>query len=50
MKLINYQERGGGKIAINPDNVLEWNSQYIKMKNYKGDIFYYPEIEGGTYE
>ncbi len=39
---------GGGKIAINPDNVLEWNSQYIMMKNFKEEIFYYPEIKGGV--
>ena len=41
---------GGGKIAISPNNVLEWNSQYVKMKNFKGEIFYYPEVRGGTYE
>ena len=35
---------GGGKISINPDNVIDWNNEYIKLKNYKGDVFIYPEV------
>lgn len=34
---------GGGKIPINLDNVIDWNDEYIKLKNYKGDVFIYPE-------
>lgn len=36
---------GGGKIAVNPDNILEWNEEYIKLKNYKGETYVYPEVK-----
>lgn len=36
---------GGGKITINPDNIIEWNNKFIKLRNYLGDEYYYPEIE-----
>ena len=35
---------GGGKITINPENIVEWTEDYVKLKNYLGDEYYYPEI------
>lgn len=35
---------GGGKIPIlPPDNVLEWTPQEVILKNYKNDIYRYPQ-------
>lgn len=35
---------GGGKIAIAPNNIVEWTHEYIKLKNARGDEYFYPEI------
>lgn len=36
---------GGGKIAVNPNNIMEWNEEFIKLKNYKGETYVYPEVK-----
>ena len=34
---------GGGKIAIQPDGIMEiQENNQVKLKNYEGDYFYYP--------
>ncbi|WP_129723319.1 lysine 2,3-aminomutase [Xylanivirga thermophila] len=35
---------GGGKIPINPEYVVDIDDRDIVMKNYKGDIYTYPNI------
>ena len=35
---------GGGKIPINPNYVVARMPDRIVLRNYKGDIFEYPEI------
>ncbi|MGI9243869.1 MAG: KamA family radical SAM protein, partial [Verrucomicrobiales bacterium] len=34
---------GGGKIPVNPDYVLERNSEQTVIRNYEGKTFVYPE-------
>ena len=34
---------GGGKIPINPEYVVEKNSKQLKIRNYEGKSFIYPE-------
>ena len=34
---------GGGKIPINPEYVIEKNSKHLKIRNYEGKSFIYPE-------
>lgn len=36
---------GGGKIPLLPEYVLEMNEKKVKMKNYAGKIYEYPQIE-----
>ncbi|NLG88516.1 MAG: KamA family radical SAM protein [Clostridiaceae bacterium] len=33
---------GGGKIPVNVQYIEEWNGSEIKLKNYKGEIYSYP--------
>jgi len=35
---------GGGKVPINPDYVLKMDDQEVVMRNYKGDIYRYPNV------
>ncbi|HEY0256684.1 MAG TPA: hypothetical protein VGC39_04505, partial [Candidatus Methylacidiphilales bacterium] len=35
---------GGGKIPINPDYVVAQTPDSIVLRNYKGDIYEYPEV------
>lgn len=35
---------GGGKIPINPNYVVEKTPDHIVLRNYKGDIYEYPEV------
>ncbi|MBM3213773.1 KamA family radical SAM protein [Candidatus Poribacteria bacterium] len=35
---------GGGKIALLPDAVVEWNDQEIVLRNYEGNIYRYPNV------
>ena len=40
---------GGGKIAILPESVVDWNDEEIVLRNYEGEIFRYPNIrDDGT--
>ena len=34
---------GGGKIPINPEHVVEKNPEQLKIRNYEGKSFIYPE-------
>ncbi|HHV96573.1 MAG TPA: lysine 2,3-aminomutase [Clostridiaceae bacterium] len=34
--------RGGGKIPINPEYIISVDDNQVVMKNYKGDIYFYP--------
>lgn len=34
---------GGGKIAILPDSVVEWNDDEIVLRNFEGKLFRYPQ-------
>lgn len=34
---------GGGKIPVNPDYILDHNSERVVLRNYEGRIFEYPE-------
>ena len=35
---------GGGKIPVNPDYVVAQTPDRIVLRNYKGDIYEYPEV------
>lgn len=35
---------GGGKIALVPDSVVEWNDREIVLRNYEGKLYRYPNI------
>ena len=35
---------GGGKIPINPEYILSMDQNLVVMKNYKGDIYTYPNV------
>lgn len=35
---------GGGKIPINPEYIVEMNDRQVVMKNYKDDIYVYPNV------
>ena len=39
---------GGGKVPINPDYVLERDSEKVIVRNYEGKVFEYPEAVDGT--
>jgi lysine 2,3-aminomutase len=39
---------GGGKVAINPDYVIQQNDQRVLFRNFEGKIFEYPEAGDGT--
>lgn len=41
---------GGGKIPINPDYVLSKNRKAFILKNYKGNVFIYPQHSGVVIE
>lgn len=34
---------GGGKVPLNPDYILQRDEQRVLIRNYKGDVFEYPE-------
>jgi len=34
--------KGGGKIPVNAEYVISMDNNQVVMKNYKGDIYYYP--------
>jgi L-lysine 2,3-aminomutase len=36
---------GGGKIAIVPESIVEWNDSEIVLRNYEGKIYRYPNIQ-----
>lgn len=38
---------GGGKIVVHPDNVVEWNERFIRLRNAAGKEFIYPEVQRG---
>ena len=38
---------GGGKIPLIPDSFMGWNGDYLLLKNYEGNIYRYPDHEGG---
>ncbi|MEO2003427.1 MAG: KamA family radical SAM protein, partial [Candidatus Poribacteria bacterium] len=35
---------GGGKIALVPESIVEWNDDEIVLRNYEGKIYRYPNI------
>ena len=35
---------GGGKIALVPESVVEWNDDEIVLRNYEGNVYRYPNI------
>jgi lysine 2,3-aminomutase len=35
---------GGGKIALVPDAIVEWNEREIVLRNFEGDLYRYPNI------
>jgi lysine 2,3-aminomutase len=35
---------GGGKIALVPESIVEWNDEEIVLRNYEGKIYRYPNI------
>jgi len=35
---------GGGKIALVPESIVEWNYDEIVLRNYEGKIYRYPNI------
>ena len=39
---------GGGKVPVNPEYVLNRNSDRVLIRNYEGTIFEYPEATDGT--
>jgi lysine 2,3-aminomutase len=39
---------GGGKVAINPDYVIQQNDQRVLFRNFEGKLFEYPEAGDGT--
>jgi len=39
---------GGGKVPINVQYVEEMNDHEVIMRNYKGDLYFYPNIRGCT--
>jgi lysine 2,3-aminomutase len=38
---------GGGKVAINPENVLSHNADRIVFRNFEGKVLEYPESADG---
>lgn len=36
---------GGGKIALLPNSIVDWNDKEIVLKNYEGEIYKYPSQE-----
>lgn len=36
---------GGGKVPINPEYVVDINDQEVVMRNYKGHIYRYPNVQ-----
>lgn len=36
--------KGGGKIPVNPQYVISMDGKSITMRNYKGDIYSYPDV------
>jgi lysine 2,3-aminomutase len=38
---------GGGKVPINPEYILCRNAGRVLIRNFKGDIFEYPETAAG---
>lgn len=36
---------GGGKIPINPEYIVSMDEKEVVMKNYKGDIYTYPNVQ-----
>jgi lysine 2,3-aminomutase len=39
---------GGGKVPINPEDVLSRNKERIVIRNFEGRVFEYPEASDGT--
>ena len=35
---------GGGKIPINPEYIVSLDEEKVVMRNYKGDIYTYPNV------
>lgn len=35
---------GGGKIALTPEAVVDWNENEIVLRNYEGNIYRYPNL------
>ncbi|MAF09022.1 lysine 2,3-aminomutase [Candidatus Poribacteria bacterium] len=35
---------GGGKIALAPESIVEWNDDEIVLRNYEGNVYRYPNI------
>ena len=35
---------GGGKIALTPEAVVDWNDNEIVLRNYEGNIYRYPNL------
>ncbi|MEA4888010.1 MAG: lysine 2,3-aminomutase [Clostridiaceae bacterium] len=42
-KFVIDAPQGGGKIPINPDYILSLDERQVIMRNYKGDIYTYPQ-------
>jgi len=40
---------GGGKIALLPDPIVDFNSKEVILRNYKGEIYKYPSRTMGLY-
>ena len=38
---------GGGKIALVPESIVEWNDEEIVLRNYEGNVYRYPNIPHG---
>jgi lysine 2,3-aminomutase len=36
---------GGGKVPINPEYILSMDDEKVEMKNYKGDVYTYPQTK-----
>jgi lysine 2,3-aminomutase len=37
---------GGGKVPVNPDYVLDRDASRVRIRNFEGKEFEYPEAEG----
>jgi lysine 2,3-aminomutase len=42
-KFVIDAPNGGGKVPINPDYVISMDDEKVVMRNYKGDIYTYPQ-------